>query len=95
MQIVGIAYKANVADVRESPSIEILKELRHRGAIVSWNDSVVNSWQNELSHEIKKGEFDVALILVNHSNLNVQKVISSATLVLDTTGTLLEIEQLI
>ena len=93
--IVGIAYKANVADVRESPSIEILKELRHRGAIVSWNDSVVNSWQNELSHEIKKGEFDVALILVNHSNLNVQKVISSATLVLDTTGTLLEIEQLI
>ena len=69
--------------------------MRHRGAIVSWNDSVVNSWQNELSHEIKKGEFDVALILVNHSNLNVQKVISSATLVLDTTGTLLEIEQLI
>ena len=71
--IVGIAYKANVADVRESPSIEILKELRHRGAIVSWNDSVVNSWQNELSHEIKKGEFDVALILVNHSNLNKAK----------------------
>ena len=95
LAFVGIAYKANVADVRESPSIEILKELRHRGAIVSWNDSVVNSWQNELSHEIKKGEFDVALILVNHSNLNVQKVISSATLVLDTTGTLLEIEQLI
>jgi UDP-N-acetyl-D-glucosamine dehydrogenase len=44
IQIAGISYKPNVADMRESPVIELIKELSKLGAMISWHDPLVKEW---------------------------------------------------
>ena len=44
IQIAGISYKPNVADMRESPVIELMKELSKLGAMISWHDPLVKEW---------------------------------------------------
>lgn len=65
IQLVGLSYKANVADTRESPSIELLMLLRSRGVEVSWHDPLVLEWGDEVSQELSH-DIDFGLILVNH-----------------------------
>jgi UDP-N-acetyl-D-glucosamine dehydrogenase len=43
--VLGVAYKANVSDLRETPALEIIAELRARGAIVSYHDPHVPTLQ--------------------------------------------------
>jgi UDP-N-acetyl-D-glucosamine dehydrogenase len=45
--VVGVAYKPNVADVRETAAELVIEHLRDRGAVVSWHDDVVGSWNGE------------------------------------------------
>ena len=89
---VGIAYKPDVADDRESASIEVLKELQKRGAEISVLDPVVGSSRIE-SHGFRAvepqdpfAEFSVAVILTDHEVLDLKKIADEVDLVLDTRG---------
>lgn len=90
--VFGIAYKPDVSDVRESPSIALIEVLRDLGAIVSWHDEVVGSWNDENSSEIEN--FDVAILAIRHSNLSSEKIMKSANYVFDCTGTCISATQL-
>ena len=71
--VIGVSYKPNVADVRESPVEELIKILREKGALVSWHDDLVRDWVGEKSIELSS-EFDLAIIATPHDNLDLTKL---------------------
>lgn len=81
--VVGIAYKPNVSDVRESPVLDLITELRKNGALVSWHDDLVKKWKNEVSSPLK-GDYDLAVIAAPHSYINLNDL--GSTPVLNTRG---------
>ncbi len=66
--VIGLSYKPNVADVRESPVISLIEQLRKAGADVFWHDELVNSWNGQESTPITAG-FDLAIIATPHDYL--------------------------
>ena len=82
--ICGMAYKKDVADVRESPSEALIDSLRIRGSKVLWHDPLVGKWRGEVSSEIEKG-FDLIVIAVRHSTLDLEALSSLPTVIFDTT----------
>ena len=83
--IVGVAYKSDVADTRESPSAELLKILQNSGADVYWHDDVVGEWSGSVSTPLV-GDFDVVIVAILHSNVDVNAILNSSPLVFDCTG---------
>lgn len=86
VQVIGISYKPNVADVRETPAALVLKELDARGAITSWHDPVVGTWGGEKSSDL--GGADISIVVTLHDVMDRSKVTASAPYVFDTTGKL-------
>ena len=82
--VVGVAYKPNVADVRETAAELVIKHLRDRGAVVSWHDDVVGSWKGEASRPLVGA--DIAVVVTKHDAVDVKKILASAPYVFDTTG---------
>jgi UDP-N-acetyl-D-glucosamine dehydrogenase len=82
--VVGVAYKPNVADVRETPAEIVIEELRKRGAVVAWHDDVVGTWQGETSSPLSGA--DIAVVVTLHSVVKPADVLASAPYVFDTTG---------
>ena len=67
--VVGVSYKADISDTRESPALPFIESLKEIGAEVSWHDPLVSSWNGESSSSVA-GEYDLAVVLVAHSNLS-------------------------
>lgn len=86
IQVIGVAYKPNIADTRETPAELVIEALRRQGAKVSWHDPVVNNWQGETSTAL--GGSDIAIVVTLHDKLDKQAVLDSAPYVFDTTGKL-------
>ena len=84
VQVVGVAYKPNVADVRETPAELVIEELKKSGASVTWSDDLVLTWMGEKSTAL--GGSDIALVVTLHSVTEVAAVLKSAPYVFDTTG---------
>ena len=82
--IVGVAYKPNVADVRETAAELVIEHLRQRGAVVSWHDDVVGSWNGESSAPLSGAE--IAVVVTKHDDVKVRDILDSAPYVFDTTG---------
>ena len=82
--VVGVAYKPNVADVRETAAELVIEHLRQRGAVVSWHDDVVGSWNDESSAPLSGA--DIAVVVTKHDDVKVRDILDSATYVFDTTG---------
>ena len=82
--VVGVAYKPNVADVRETAAELVIEHLRQRGAVVSWHDDVVGSWNGENSAPLSGA--DIALVVTKHDDVKVREILDSAPYVFDTTG---------
>ena len=82
--VVGVAYKPNVADVRETAAELVIKHLRDRGAVVSWHDDVVGSWKGEASAPLAGA--DIAVVVTKHDSVDAKKILASAPYVFDTTG---------
>ena len=82
--VVGVAYKPNVADVRETAAELVIKHLRDRGAVVSWHDEVVGSWHGESSAPLSGA--DVAVVITKHDLVNERDILASAPYIFDTTG---------
>jgi len=82
--ICGVAYKKDVADVRESPSEALIDLLRMQGSMVSWHDPLVREWRGEVSSKIEK-DLDLIVIAVAHSTLDFEAINSKSTFIFDTT----------
>jgi UDP-N-acetyl-D-glucosamine dehydrogenase len=82
--VVGVAYKPNVADVRETAAELVIEHLRARGAVVSWHDELVGTWKNETSSPLAGA--DIAVVVTKHDSVDEVDVIASAPYVFDTTG---------
>jgi UDP-N-acetyl-D-glucosamine dehydrogenase len=79
--VMGIAYKPNVADIRESPSISLIQNLRKNGAEVLWHDDIVKTWNGEHSSQTNHN-FDLVIIATKHdyfdmSNLSHLKILQA------------------
>jgi UDP-N-acetyl-D-glucosamine dehydrogenase len=82
IQLIGISYKTDVADLRESPALILISELRAKGAIVKWHDPLVNEWNEENSSEIDT-HVDLGLIVTPHKSIDLSVWKKSSTKVLD------------
>jgi UDP-N-acetyl-D-glucosamine dehydrogenase len=82
--VVGVAYKPNVADVRETAAELVIEHLRSQGAVVSWHDDVVGKWKGESSAPLQGA--DIAVVVTKHVSVDEKKVLASAPYVFDTTG---------
>ena len=71
--VVGVSYKPNVADVRESPVEALIAGLKQKGAQVSWHDDLVKEWNGEKSVTLSI-DFDLAIIATPHSYLDLTKL---------------------
>ncbi len=87
----GVAYKAGVGDVRDSPAIEIIEALQARGAQVSYVDPHVprlTVGEHRLTavpwESANFASRDLVLILTNHPEFDVKRVVAEAPLVVDT-----------
>jgi UDP-N-acetyl-D-glucosamine dehydrogenase len=82
--VVGVAYKPNVADVRETAADLVIEHLRNRGAVVSWHDDVVGTWRGESSAPLSGA--DIAIVVTKHASVDEKAIVASAPYVFDTTG---------
>jgi UDP-N-acetyl-D-glucosamine dehydrogenase len=80
--VVGIAYKRNVSDVRESPALKIIEKLRNKGAKVMWHDDLVKRFEDQQSVPITS-KFDLAILATVHDYIDIS--VLGATKILDTT----------
>jgi UDP-N-acetyl-D-glucosamine dehydrogenase len=81
--VVGVSYKANVADTREAPAAAVIDLLREQGATVVWHDDLVSSWRTESSSPITGA--DIAVIVTMHDGVDVA-AIKACGYVFDCTG---------
>jgi len=86
--IVGLSYKKDVADLRQSPSIELWRELERRGCVVSFHDEIVKTFDKSYSIALDKSAFDLAVVGIRHTGLDVDKLRSCATYLFDCTGSI-------
>jgi UDP-N-acetyl-D-glucosamine dehydrogenase len=89
--ILGIAYKRDIDDMRESPALDVMRLLEERGAHVDYHDPWVASFRENghsksgvaLSREALEGA-DAVVIITDHSNVDYQMIVDHAKLVVDT-----------
>ena len=94
VHLVGVAYKRNVADTRESPAIDIVALLARMGAVVTYSDPFVADLRvGSLALSRRDllptaARADIAVIVTDHDGVNYQGVLNAAPLVFDTRNAL-------
>ncbi len=98
--VLGIAYKKNVDDMRESPAVVLMELLRDKGAAVSYSDPWVPSFPKLREHyfDLKSidltpqsvGSYDVVLLATNHDAFDYSMIQAHAKLIVDTRGVYLD-----
>ena len=95
--VLGVAYKRDVGDVRESPALDVIHLLRERGAEVTFHDPYVSTvlldgqplTSSELSEEVLSTA-DCVIVVTDHSNYRWEWVASHARLIVDTRNALVQ-----
>lgn len=89
--ILGVAYKKNINDVRETPAVRVIKSLKEKGATVIYNDPFVETLHVNGTSMVSKAltkqllnSADCTVILTNHSVYNYTDVVQQSQLVVDT-----------
>ena len=89
--VLGVAYKRDIDDVRESPALDVIRLLEERGAHVEFHDPFVSEFREEghsrkgveLSDEMLRWA-DAVVVVTDHKTVDYQRVVDHATLVVDT-----------
>jgi UDP-N-acetyl-D-glucosamine dehydrogenase len=89
--VLGVAYKKNVSDCRESPALDVMRMLNEKGADLTYNDPYVPTLRLgtitmksiELSLEVV-GKQDCVIILTDHSDYDFKQITAAARLLIDT-----------
>lgn len=94
--VLGIAYKKNVDDMRESPSVELMELLAEKGALISYSDPHVPVFPKIRKHafDLKTtpltrenlASFDAVLLVTDHEAFDYKLIADSAKLIIDTRG---------
>jgi UDP-N-acetyl-D-mannosaminuronate dehydrogenase len=91
--LLGVTYKPDIADQRESPAVPLAKHLTAKGAVVSFHDPYVESWQVNGSQLLRVDNLDTALsgadlsiLLQGHSTYDVEQLATKSRRLLDTRG---------
>ncbi|WP_417449446.1 nucleotide sugar dehydrogenase [Kordiimonas sp.] len=94
--VLGIAYKKNVDDMRESPSVRIMELVRDRGAIVAYSDPHVPAFPKMREHHFdltseeltakNLASFDAVLLCTDHSRFDYDHIKAHAKLIIDSRG---------
>jgi UDP-N-acetyl-D-glucosamine dehydrogenase len=90
--VLGLAYKRDIDDLRESPSLTIIELLQKRGAHVAYNDPFIPAVGRGRKYALNMTstplnripDFDCVIIVTDHSQYNYSEIVSSAKLVVDT-----------
>ncbi|HSE32383.1 MAG TPA: nucleotide sugar dehydrogenase [Pyrinomonadaceae bacterium] len=100
--LLGVAYKKDIDDVRESPALSIIDRLRAKGAHVRYHDPFINELRFDDAHTEASGEplksvpltdeelnsADCLIIVTDHSGIDYKRVCSTASLIVDTRNAL-------
>ena len=98
--LIGLAYKKNVADIRESPAFAVMEQLKPRKATVTFHDPYVDVIPPTREHKAFTGlksvaltpkllkEQDAVIIITNHDNIDYAMIAKHAPLVIDTRNAL-------
>ncbi len=89
--ILGVAYKKDIDDERESPAIDVIDQLLKKGAVVSYLDSYIPELDvgmtilkaSEMSVELLQGT-DLAIVITDHSDFDYEFIVKNVPLILDT-----------
>lgn len=94
--VIGIAYKKNIDDMRESPSVEVLELLQNLGATVQYHDNYVPKFPHMRHHYLELAsveltpstlkEYDCVAIMTDHDYVDYKMVLDNAKLIIDTRG---------
>jgi len=98
--LLGVAYKKNVSDVRESPAYELAKRLEENGAILNYSDPYVATWKTDrktyrskkLSPKLLKHS-DCVVVMTDHDQFNYSEVAKHARLIVDTRNAMKKLPQ--
>jgi len=93
--VLGVAYKKDIDDMRESPALDIIKLLEQQGAIVSYHDPHVASFEED-GHAYRSVQLtderiraaDCVLVVTDHATIDFRRVKQHAKLVVDTRNAL-------
>ena len=99
--ILGVAYKKNVDDMRESPSAEIMELLEEKGAIIAYSDPHVPrfppmrrysfSLESQVINKEMLSNFDAVVVATNHDAFDYELIRRSASLIIDSRGVYREV----
>ena len=84
--ILGVAYKSNVSDIRESPALDVMKLLKERGGKVVYNDPYVPQVERLKSISLTESSLrnaDCVVITTAHSDYDYKQIVKNARLVID------------
>jgi UDP-N-acetyl-D-glucosamine dehydrogenase len=90
--VLGLAYKRDIDDLRESPSLTILELLRDKGAIIAYNDPYFPTVGHGRHYDLKMtntpltnlAQYDAVVIVTDHSTYDYQAIVEQSQLVIDT-----------
>jgi UDP-N-acetyl-D-glucosamine dehydrogenase len=96
VHVLGVAYKRDIDDVRESPALDIIHLLGKRGAIVGFSDPYVANLRadgvvpamNSVDAEKASAEADCVVIVTDHKGFDYSKIVANAKLIVDTRNAL-------
>ena len=71
--VVGVSYKPNVSDIRETPVEALILGLKQKGAKVFWHDDLVKEWNGEKSVTLSS-DFDLAILATPHDYIDLSKL---------------------
>ncbi len=93
IHVMGVAYKRDIDDLRESPALDVMMLLRRRGAVLSYSDPYVPALLLEgmnltSSPEDSAAAADCVVIVTDHSAFDYRKLVERASLIVDTRNAL-------
>ena len=85
--VLGVAYKPDISDTRESPALKLISLLKNAGAEVDYHDPHVPSFQENgvamSSSPLAPGAYDCVVVVTNHSGIDYDRLVDDANLVVD------------
>lgn len=88
--VVGVAYKRDVSDMRESPAIDVIDLLHHKGAEVEYVDPHVPVFRegslelHSQALDVDASRYDIAIIVTDHTGFDYARLVKQAPVVFDT-----------